>query len=111
MRRRSSAARTIRPAASAALTEVTGPGLAATARQRRVGRAARNQPVTTGDRLATDAGARAELHVGSTTLRLDARSELEVARLDDEPLRAACCTAAAPRRACATPQTLRASSS
>lgn len=48
--------------------------------------AARNQPVTTGDRLATEAGARAELQVGSTTLRVDASSELEVARLDDDHL-------------------------
>ncbi len=45
--------------------------------------AARNQPLTTGDRLATDAGARAELRVGSTTLRLDGSSELEVVQLDD----------------------------
>ena len=48
--------------------------------------AVRNQPVTTGDRLATEAGARAELQVGSTTLRVDASSELEVARLDDDHL-------------------------
>jgi len=46
--------------------------------------AVRNQPVTTGDRLATEAGARAEVQVGSTTLRVDASSEVEVARLDDE---------------------------
>ena len=48
--------------------------------------AVRNQPVTTGDRLATEAGARAELQVGSTTLRVDASSELEVTRLDDDHL-------------------------
>jgi len=48
--------------------------------------AARNQPVTTGDRVATEAGARAELQVGSTTLRVDASSELEVSRLDDNHL-------------------------
>jgi len=48
--------------------------------------AVRNQPITTGDRLATEAGARAELQVGSTTLRVDAGSELEVARLDDDHL-------------------------
>lgn len=46
--------------------------------------AERNRPLTTGDRLATDAGARAEVRVGSTTLRLDGGSELEVLRLDDE---------------------------
>jgi len=46
--------------------------------------AVRNRPVTTGDRLATEAGARAELQIGSTTVRLDSNSELEVSALDDE---------------------------
>jgi hypothetical protein len=46
--------------------------------------ATRNRPLTTGDRLATDPGARAELQVGSTTLRLDSGSELEILDLDDE---------------------------
>jgi len=46
--------------------------------------AVRNQPLTTSDRLATDPGARAELQVGSTTLRLGSSSELEILRLDDE---------------------------
>ena len=46
--------------------------------------ATRNRPLTSGDRLATDAGARAEVRIGSTTLRLDSGSELEVQRLDDE---------------------------
>ena len=45
--------------------------------------AARNRPVTSGDRLATDAGARVELSLGSTTMRIDSGSELEVLRLDD----------------------------
>ena len=46
--------------------------------------AERNRPLTSGDRLATDAGARAEVRIGSTTLRLDSGSELEVLRLDDD---------------------------
>lgn len=46
--------------------------------------AERNRPLTTGDRLSTDAGARVELRVGSTTLRLGPNSELEMLRLDDE---------------------------
>ncbi len=46
--------------------------------------AERNRPLTGGDRLATEAGARAEVQIGSTTLRLDGGSELEVLRLDDE---------------------------
>ncbi|WP_157615881.1 DUF6600 domain-containing protein [Rhizobacter sp. Root404] len=45
--------------------------------------AVRNQPLTSGDRIATDTGARAELQIGSTSLRLDSATELEVAQLDD----------------------------
>ena len=45
--------------------------------------AVRNRPVTTGDRIATDHDARVELDLGSTTLRLDAGTELEVRQLDD----------------------------
>ncbi len=48
--------------------------------------AKRNRPLTSGDRLATDPGARAELQVGSTILRLDASSELEVVQLDDNSI-------------------------
>src|SRR2546423_6381450 len=48
--------------------------------------AVRNRPLTTGDRLATDANARAEVRIGSTTVRLDAGTELEVLRLDDEAI-------------------------
>ncbi len=43
----------------------------------------RNRPLTTGDRIATDTGARAEITLGTTTLRLDAATEIEVAELDD----------------------------
>ncbi len=46
--------------------------------------AVRNQPLTSGDRVATDNGARAELQIGSTSVRLDSATELEVVRLDDE---------------------------
>ena len=48
--------------------------------------AGRNRPLTSGDRLATDPGARAQLQVGSTILRLDASSELEVVQLDDDAI-------------------------
>ena len=48
--------------------------------------AQRNRPLTSGDRLSTAAGGRAELRVGSTVLRLAASSELEVLRLDDDRL-------------------------
>jgi hypothetical protein len=49
--------------------------------------AQRNRPLTSGDRLTTDPGVRAELQIGSTTLRLDGGSELDLQRLDDERLR------------------------
>ena len=45
--------------------------------------AVRNRPLTSGDRLATDTGSRAELQVGATTVRLAAGTELEVRTLDD----------------------------
>ncbi len=48
--------------------------------------AQRNRPVTAGDRLSTGADGRIEVRIGSTTLRLAARSELELLRLDDERL-------------------------
>lgn len=46
--------------------------------------AERNRPVTTADRLATDADSRAEVQIGSTIVRLDEGTDLEVTRLDDE---------------------------
>ncbi|MEQ1804903.1 MAG: hypothetical protein ABL900_05955, partial [Burkholderiaceae bacterium] len=45
--------------------------------------AVRNRPITGGDRLATEGAARAELRIGSTTVRLDSGTELEVLRIDD----------------------------
>jgi hypothetical protein len=47
-----------------------------------------NGPLTTGDRVATDPGARVEVQVGSTTLRVDSSSELEVIQLDEDHLAA-----------------------
>jgi len=49
--------------------------------------AARNRTLTSGDRIATDADARAEVRVGSTTLRLGAGTELELLQLDDDIVR------------------------
>lgn len=49
--------------------------------------AMRNRPVTTGDRLSTDDGARAELQVGSTLLRLDGSTEVEMLQVDDARVR------------------------
>jgi hypothetical protein len=44
----------------------------------------RNRPITAGDRLSVEGGGRVELRIGSTAVRLDGASELEVRRLDDE---------------------------
>jgi hypothetical protein len=44
----------------------------------------RNQPITTGDRLATDNGAHAELRVGSTVFRLGSGTDIDMQQLDDE---------------------------
>lgn len=44
----------------------------------------RNWPVSSGDRLRTGAGGRAELRIGSSTVRLGERSELWLQRLDGQ---------------------------
>lgn len=46
-----------------------------------------NWPVTTGDTLTAAAGSRAEVRIGSTALRLDGDSQLEIGALDDQQLR------------------------
>jgi hypothetical protein len=42
-----------------------------------------NRPLTTGDRIWSDHGARAELHLGAATLHLDGASHLGISALDD----------------------------
>ncbi|HLK21877.1 MAG TPA: DUF6600 domain-containing protein [Bryobacteraceae bacterium] len=42
-----------------------------------------NRPLTTGDHLWTDDGARAELHIGSAALRLNSKTAFEFLNLDD----------------------------
>lgn len=49
--------------------------------------ARRNRPLTTGDRLSTGRDARAELRIGSTTVKLTEGTEVELLRLDDERVR------------------------
>lgn len=44
----------------------------------------RNWPLVAGDRLRTGAGGRAEIRIGSTTLRLGAGAELWLPRLDEQ---------------------------
>jgi hypothetical protein len=45
-----------------------------------------NRPFTSGDRLWADSDARAELHVGSTALRLAALTSVDMLNLDDQTL-------------------------
>lgn len=42
-----------------------------------------NRPLTSGDRLWTDRGARAELQVGSSAVRMDQQTRLELTQVDD----------------------------
>ena len=44
----------------------------------------RNRPITKGDRVWTDDGARAELHFGSSVLQMDGRTFVEVVAIDDD---------------------------
>ena len=46
-----------------------------------------NWPVTSGNTISTAAGSRTELRVGSTSIRLDGDSSLEVQQLDDDAIR------------------------
>ncbi|HEY8360636.1 MAG TPA: FecR domain-containing protein, partial [Ramlibacter sp.] len=42
-----------------------------------------NRPLTTGDRVWSDRGARAEVHLGSATVQVDGESHVGVSALDD----------------------------
>src|ERR1035438_4438469 len=42
-----------------------------------------NYPLTTGDHLWTDEGAQTEIHIGSTAIRMDAKTALSFLNLDD----------------------------
>ena len=46
-----------------------------------------NQPLTSGDIITTQPGARAEIQIGASTIRLDANSRLEFDRIDDNQIR------------------------
>jgi hypothetical protein len=46
-----------------------------------------NRPLTGGDKLWIDAGARAEMHIGSTALRLGARTAVQIVAIDDRRVR------------------------
>jgi hypothetical protein len=49
--------------------------------------ARRNRPLTEGDRISVESGGRAEVQIGSATLRLDGATDVEFAQLDDARVR------------------------
>jgi len=46
-----------------------------------------NRPLTGGDKIWIEAGARAEMHIGSTAVRLGARTALQILIVDDRRVR------------------------
>src|SRR5438045_6726104 len=46
-----------------------------------------NRPLSSGDRVWIDEGSRAELHVGSTALRLGSRTAVQILAVDDHSAR------------------------
>ncbi|HSV51223.1 MAG TPA: DUF6600 domain-containing protein, partial [Burkholderiaceae bacterium] len=43
-----------------------------------------NRPLTTGDRVWADQSARSEMHIGSTAVRMDSQTSLDLMQLDDQ---------------------------
>src|SRR5262245_61564258 len=75
------------PAVVGRLNYVSGPvGFAPAQANEDWSAAALNRPITTGDRLWTDTGGRAELHVGSLAIRMGAQTSVDVLALDDRTL-------------------------
>lgn len=69
------------------LAELSGPVWWFDLEQGHWAEAQRNRPLTAGDRVSTGRDARAELRIGSTTVKLAEGTELELLRLDDERVR------------------------
>jgi hypothetical protein len=74
------------PARVASLSLIDGSVVFAPAGETEWVDAVLNRPITRGDRLWTDRGARAELHLGSAVLHLDNQTFLDVTDLDDDVL-------------------------
>jgi hypothetical protein len=45
-----------------------------------------NRPLTTGDAVWSDSNSRAELHAGSTAIRIGSQTELDITSLDDNTM-------------------------
>jgi hypothetical protein len=71
------------PARVGSLTQVEGSVVFAPAGETEWIAAAPNRPITRGDRLWTDRGARAELHLGSAVLHIDSEAFLDLVALDE----------------------------
>src|SRR5215469_11555632 len=50
------------------------------------GAAVPNRPLTTGDAIWADTNSRAELHAGSTAIRINSQTEIDIASLDDNTM-------------------------
>jgi hypothetical protein len=79
----SAIAQTDPPARVGSLTQVEGSVVFAPAGETEWTAAALNRPITRGDRLWTDRGARAELHLGSAVLHIDSEAFLDLVALDE----------------------------
>ena len=76
------------PARVASLSQIDGSVAFAPAGETEWADAVLNRPITRGDRLWTDRGARAELHLGSAVLHVDSQTFLDLTDLDDDVLQA-----------------------
>jgi hypothetical protein len=74
------------PARVAALSHIEGSVAFAPAGETEWSDAGVNRPITRGDRLWTDPGGRAEVHLGSAALHLASQTFVEVMALDDDVL-------------------------
>jgi hypothetical protein len=81
-------AQTDPPARVASLSHMEGSVALAPAGESEWSDAVLNRPLTRGDRLWTDRGGRAEMHVGTAVLHLDDETFLDVTGLDDALLQA-----------------------
>ncbi len=72
------------PARVGRLNYISGPVSVAPGGLNQWANATLNYPLTTGTALWTDQNGRAELHIGSTAIRMDQTTELDILSLDDQ---------------------------
>ncbi len=72
------------PARVGRLNYISGPVSVAPGGLNQWANATLNYPLTTGTALWTDENGRAELHIGSTAIRMDQTTELDILNLDDQ---------------------------